>query len=91
MNIQERQVNLVNEVKALQFFYNLSSESLLSAIQSFDELFESSDHVDTEDFIQAQNEIDSEIEALCITHKISQECLEALMRVNPSFKDVVFA
>lgn len=91
MNIQDRQESLVNEAKALQFFYNISSAPLVESIQAFDTLFESTEHVPAEDFIKLQNEIDSEIEALCITHKISQECLEGLMHVNHEFKKVVLA
>lgn len=91
MNIQDRQESLVNEAKALQFFYNLSSPPLVESIQAFDTLFESTEHVPAEDFINAQNEIDSEIEALCITHQITQETLEVLMAANSNFKQVVLA
>lgn len=88
-NIKDRQVSLLNEAKAMAFFFGVSSEDLSSAFKSFDELYSSPDHVSADEFHQALNTIDQEIEALCIVHKISQEALEEKMENNFAFKAVV--
>lgn len=89
MNIKERQENLLNEAKALVFFFGVSSDVLVTAFKSFDELYDSQEPVSSEQFEAAQNAIDAEIEDLCINRKITQERLEELMENNFAFKSVV--
>lgn len=88
MDIKERQQSLLNEAKALAFFFGVTSEDLSTAFKDFDELYSSTAHVTSGEFEVALNAIDAEIEALCIVHKISQEKLEDLMFNNFSFKAV---
>lgn len=89
MNIQERQANLLNEAKALSFFFCVSSDVLVAAFKVFDELYVSPAHVSSEAFENAQNAIDAEIEELCIARKITQERLDELMDNNFAFKSIV--
>jgi hypothetical protein len=88
MTVQKRQNSLVDEAKALQFFFNVSSDKLALAFKSFDALYESKDPVTSDEFTDAQNAIDVEIDDLCIKHKIPQEKLEELMENNFSFRSV---
>ncbi|MBX9839869.1 MAG: hypothetical protein K2X69_16315 [Silvanigrellaceae bacterium] len=89
MNIQSRHNSLSNEAKALAFFFNVSSDKLSLAFKSFNELYESTEHVDTEEFEDSLNSIEAELEDICISNKISQEELEELMENNFSFKSVL--
>ena len=91
MNVQERQANLLNEAKALKFFFSLSSPKLVAAFDKFNELYTSNEAVTPEEFEQSLNNIDSEIEDLCIAHKVTQESLEALMHKNDSFHSVIIS
>lgn len=88
MDIKERQQSLLNEAKALVFFFGITSDDLSTAFKDFDELYNSPEHVTTGEFEVALNAIDAEIEALCIVNKVSQEKLEDLMSNNFSFKAV---
>lgn len=88
MDIQSRKEQLLNEAKAMAFFFNVSSDSLSMAFNFFNTLYESTEHVSTEDFEVVLNFIEAEIEDLCISEKISQEKLEELMLNNFSFKNV---
>jgi len=88
MNIQERQQSLLNEAKALAYFFGVTSDKLSAAFILFSSLYESTHHVSSDEFTDALNAIDSEIEDLCISNKISQEKLEELMENNFSFKAV---
>jgi hypothetical protein len=88
MPIKSRNESLLNEAKALAFFFNVSSVKLSDLFKEFDLLYSSTGHVSTEDFEDSLNLIDSEIEDICISHKISQEELEKLMENNFSFKNV---
>jgi len=87
-NIKERQTSLLNEAKAMAFFFGVSSEELSLAFKSFEELYSSPEPVSTDEFVQVLNTIDQEIEALCIVHKITQEDLEIKMENNFAFKAV---
>ena len=89
MSVQERQSNFLNEAKALFFFFGVSSDVLVASFKAFDELYASSAHVSSEEFENAQNAIDAEIEDLCIARKITQERLEELMENNFAYKSVV--
>lgn len=89
MSVQKRQAHLLNEAKALAFFFGVSSDRLVAAFTVFDDLYASSSHVDAEAFTSAQDAIDAEIEDLCLARKISQEKLEDLMSNNFAFKSVV--
>lgn len=88
MDIKERQKSLLNEAKALVFFFGITSNDLSTSFKDFDELYSSTEHVTTAEFEFALNAIDAEIEALCIVHKVTQENLEDLMSNNFSFKAV---
>lgn len=88
MNIQERQEHLLNEAKALAFFFGVSSDKLSAAFMLFDSLHESPHHVSSDEFTDALNAIDAEIEDLCIARKITQERLEELMGNNFAFKAI---
>lgn len=88
MSIQERHENLLNEAKALIFFFNLSSDKLIDAFKSFDDLYASKDPIDPEQFSEALHVVDAEIEDLCIARKITQDRLEELMENNFSYKSV---
>lgn len=89
MDIQSRKEKLLNEAKAMAFFFNVSSDALSMAFNFFNTLYESTEHVSTEDFEVTLNFIESEIEELCISEQISQEKLEELMENNFSFKSVL--
>lgn len=88
MDIKERQQYLLNEAKALVFFFGITSNDLSTSFKDFDELYSSTEHVTTSEFEFALNAIDAEIEVLCIVHKVTQENLEDLMSNNFSFKAV---
>lgn len=82
MELLERQKNYIDEAKALEFFFNISSDKLTQSFKDFDSLYASTEHVTADEFIQSQNAINEEIESLCIANKISQEKLEELMGKN---------
>lgn len=89
MNIQERHNYLLDQAKAIAFFFNVSSDSLSMAFKFFNTLYESTEHVSTEDFEVTLNFIEAEIEDLCISEQISQEKIEELMENNFSFKSLL--
>lgn len=88
MTIQEREANLLNEAKALAYFFGVTSDKLSAAFILFSSLYEAPHHVSSDEFTDALNAIDSEIEDLCIRNKISQEKLEELMENNFAFKAI---
>lgn len=88
MDIQSRYNSLLNEAKAMFFFFNASSDKLSLAFKSFNVLYASTEHVSTEEFEVVLNSIEAEIEDICIANKISQEKLEELTENNFSFKNV---
>jgi hypothetical protein len=89
MSVQERQANLLNEAKALIFFFGVSSDLLVAGLNYFDELYASTDPVSSDELVAVLDTIDREIEDLCIARKITQERLEELMENNFAFKSVV--
>lgn len=89
MNIQDRQAALLKEAKALAFFFGISSDVLVAAFKSFDELYASPEPVSSDEFTDALNVIDAEIEFLCISRKITQERLDELMENNFAFNSIV--
>jgi hypothetical protein len=89
MSVQERQASLLNEAKALSFFFGVSSDVLVASFKAFDELYASSAPVSSDEFTDSLNAIDAEIEDLCISGKITQERLEELMDNNFAYKSVV--
>lgn len=88
MNIKEREDSLLNEAKAMAFFFGISSDKLSSAFILFASLYEAPHHVSYDDFNDALNAIDAEIEDLCLSNHISQENLEYLMENNFAFKSI---
>lgn len=89
MNVQERYESLLNEAKALIFFFGVSSDLLVAGLNYFDELYASTDPVTADELVAVLDTIDREIEELCIARKITQDRLEELMENNFSFKSVV--
>lgn len=89
MTLADRNVALLNEAKAMLFFFNVTSVDLSNCFKNFFELYSSTYPVSTEEFEESLNKIEDEIEDLCIKNKISQEKLEELMENNFAFKNVV--
>lgn len=88
MSIQEREQSLLNEAKALAYFFGVTSDKLSAGFILFASLYEAPHHVSSDEFTDALNAIDSELEELCISNKISQEKLEELMENNFAFKAI---
>jgi len=89
MSVQKRQAHLLNEAKALAFFFGVSSERLLSSLKVFDDLYADSKQVNADELHSALNVIDLEIERLCINNSITDDQLEDCMDNNFAFKSVV--
>lgn len=88
MSIQERHEKLMNEAKALAFFFGVSSVKLSSGFILFAALYEAPHHVSSDEFEDELNAIDAEIEDLCISNNISEETLEEMMSNNFAYKSV---
>lgn len=90
MDIQDRKTSLLHEAKALLFFFGISSDKLVSTLNAYEQLYQSPNHVSSDEFETALNAVDAEIESLCLSHNIAQEKLEDLMSNNFSYKAISF-
>lgn len=82
--IREQFDDIVNEVKALNFFYRIADEQLCASINAFEVLWEDTNST-TDQLQEAVNVIEARIEDVCLAHGVVQEQLEELMENNPSY------
>lgn len=79
MSLIDNIARLQSEFVILKQFFNIDSPQLQLAFNSFNTLYNSTEHVDSIQFEDSINLIESILEDVCISNRISQETLESLM------------
>ena len=88
MAIEDKQAQLMGEAQALKHFYGITSDRMKELFKAFSELYESTDDTHSDEFYDALNAIDDEIEDLCLSKGIVQERLEERMEADDSWMNV---
>lgn len=80
MTIQERGVKLATEAKVLALHYNITSAKLQRQLMNFVELWNTPGHVEPELFTAILDDIEAQIEDLCLANKITEDELDELVK-----------